>query len=140
MKSIITGFAFFCILQADTSQTTATWMGGTPGKTSDWNCATNWKEGRIPDENTQVIVPSDLIFYPVIMSDVQDIDALLVAGGAKLTIHNGASLKVLGATHRLDRITVLGKIEIEGKLWVESKEISTSDQLALLHGNGVAHP
>lgn len=140
MKSIITGLALFFILQVATSQTTATWMGGTPGMVSEWNCTTNWKEGRIPDENTQVIIPSDLIFYPVIKCEVPDIDALMITGGAKLTIQNGASLKVLGATRRLDVITVGGKIHIEGRLWVGSMEIMTSGQLALLQGSGIVHP
>ena len=101
MKKLISAFVLLVALQVSSySQTTATWMGGTPGKTTDWNCPTNWKEGRIPDDYTQVLIPSDLLYYPVIKSNVPDIDALMVTGGATLTIYQNESLTILGETCR----------------------------------------
>lgn len=138
MKKMIAGFAFLCILQVSVfAQTTSTWTGGTPGKVADWNCSTNWKEGRVPDENTQVIIPSDLIYYPVIMSQVPDIDAMLVTGGAQLTILNGASLTILGESHRFDVLTNQGKIVNEGNLRIFSTENFPTDPWSSVHGNAI---
>jgi hypothetical protein len=120
MKTMIICLAtFFLMHTVITAQTTATWVGGTPGKPSDWNSPNNWKEGRIPDENAQVIIPSDRQYYPVINCEVPDIDALLVAGGAKLKLALDASLSILGQTGRFDGLTVLGMIFNEGMLIAE---------------------
>jgi len=97
------------------AQTTATWQGGKPGRTTEWNCAANWREGRVPDEFSQVIIPTGVIHYPVLKA-VETIDALLVEGGSVLTIKKGASLVILGETGRYDGLTLLGNIWNDGKL------------------------
>ena len=69
MKTMILCLSsFFLTLTTISAQTTATWIGGTPGKPNDWNTPYNWSEGRVPDENAQVIIPSDRQYYPVIIS------------------------------------------------------------------------
>lgn len=98
------------------AQTTATWQGGKPGRTTDWNCAANWREGRAPDEFSQVIIPTGVIHYPVLKDEVETIDALLVEGGAELTLKKNASLIILGETGRYDGLTLLGNIRNDGKL------------------------
>jgi hypothetical protein len=98
------------------AQTTATWKGGKAGRTTDWNCHANWSEGYIPDEFTQVIIPTGTHYYPVIADMVTPIDALLVEGGASLTIQSEAKLTVLGETGRLEGIIVFGQIQNNGTL------------------------
>lgn len=138
MKTLATGsFFFFFLHVAVLSQTTAVWIGGTPGMPTEWNCASNWSESRVPDENAQVIIPSDLIFYPVIRSQVPDIDAMLVSGGAMLTIEDGVTLTILGDTGRLNVLTVHGKILNEGKVHIVNPEKVMSDHLTVIHGNGI---
>lgn len=138
MKTIILCLtSFFFMHTALFSQTTATWVGGTPGKPSDWNSPYNWKEGRVPDENAQVIIPSDRQYYPVIISDVPDIDALLVAGGAKLKLEADASLSILGESGRLDGLTVLGMIVNEGKLMAEINSALPVGMSEHIVGNGI---
>lgn len=103
-----------------TAQTTATWLGGKPGRPTDWNCAANWKEGKTPNEFAQVIIPADAEYYPVIKDEIAPIDALLVEGGSSLTIQNGSMLTVLGETGRFDGITLFGKVFNNGLLEVEN--------------------
>lgn len=77
------------------AQKTATWKGGTPGKPSEWNCATNWREGRVPNEFSDVVIPSILNHtYPVISTSVDDINALFLASEASLRIDKKGALTV----------------------------------------------
>ncbi len=96
--TIILCFGFQVSLNA---QKTATWKGGTPGRVSDWNCATNWKEGRVPDEFSDVFIPdvSTTTFnYPVIKNGAVEIASLQCAPAAKLTLLNHAEIIVLDTT------------------------------------------
>jgi len=99
-----------------TAQITAVWKGGKPGRTTDWNCPANWSEGRVPDEFTQVIIPTGANYYPVIRYAPTPIDALLMEGGSTLTIQDGARLTVLCETGFFEGITVLGQIRNDGTL------------------------
>lgn len=121
MKTFIAAISFlFCIQITSSAQTTATWSGGTPGRTQDWNCPTNWKEGRVPDEFSQVIIPSDRHVYPVIRTAVDDIDALRVDGGGQLTVSDGGQLTVLGESGRFNGMSLLGLIQNNGVLRYEA--------------------
>lgn len=101
------------------AQTTATWIGGKPGRPTDWNCAANWSEGKTPDEFAQVIIPAGAQYFPVIQNEVTAIDALLVESGSSLTIQSGSVLTVLGETGRFDGITLFGKVTNNGLLEIE---------------------
>ncbi len=119
------------------AQTTAVWQGGKPGRTTDWNCPANWSEGRVPDEFTQVIIPSGANSYPVIQFAPTPIDALLMEAGTSLTIQDGARLAILGETGIFNGVTVLGQIENNGALEIgEAVNMSTAF-LKQVHGNGI---
>ena len=107
---------FFSLQTSLFAQTTATWQGGKPGKVNDWNCGANWKEGKTPDEYSQVLIPSGRAFYPVVKGEVPPIDALFLEGGALLTLQKGANLCILGETGRWGGILLLGKIQNDGRL------------------------
>jgi hypothetical protein len=125
----------FCY--ALSAQTTATWQGGKPGRTTDWSCPANWSGGHVPDEFTQVIIPSGKQFYPVIKCAATPIDALLIESGSTLAIHAGASLVILGETGRFEGFTVLGQIRNDGTLDIgEAVNISTAF-LKQVQGNGI---
>lgn len=119
------------------AQTTAVWQGGNPGRTTDWNYAANWSEGRVPDEFTQVIIPSGATYYPVIQFAPTPIDALLMEAGAKLTITDGARLAILGETGIFDGVTILGKIENNGTLEIGEAVSSDVAFLKQLQGSGI---
>jgi hypothetical protein len=79
------------------AQKTATWKGGTPGRACDWECATNWKEGRVPDEFSNVIIPdvsTSTFSYPVLENDVE-ILSLSCLAPARLLVRNNAQIMVL---------------------------------------------
>jgi len=126
----------FCMsLQFAQAQTTATWQGGQPGQSTNWSCNANWKEGRVPDEFSLVVIPADRNFYPVVKSEVMSIDALVVESGATLTLKSGADLSILNETSRVNGLLLMGTIQNDGNL-----EINNYDEadLTLQHmkGNG----
>ncbi|MFN0174840.1 MAG: hypothetical protein ACKVU0_09360 [Saprospiraceae bacterium] len=75
MKKTLAIIALLSLLSLNAqSQKTATWKGGTPGKSTDWNCPGNWKEGRVPNEFSHVVIPdvsSSTFSYPVIDSEIE---------------------------------------------------------------------
>ena len=80
------------------AQRTTTWKGGTPGRPSDWYCSTNWKEGREPDEFSNVIIPdvsTSTFFYPVLRSGEVEILSLLIQPRASITISENARLIII---------------------------------------------
>lgn len=132
--SIIITLLFSFSLSA---QISATWQGGKPGRSTDWDCPSNWREGRVPDEFTQVIIPAGRQFYPEIKCASMPIDALLMESGSTLDIFEGASLLVLGATGRFDCAIVLGQIRNNGTLDIgEAVNVSTAF-LKQVQGNGI---
>ena len=137
MKTILVIVSLLLSLQsALDAQTTATWMGGTPGRTQDWNCPTNWKEGRVPDEFSQVIIPADRHTYPVIRTAVDDIDALRVDGGSQLTLASEGLLNILGESGRLNGMSIFGLIQNNGLLRYESMGNATVLISGDISGNG----
>lgn len=129
-------FLIFAISTSLSAQTTATWKGGKSGRTTDWNCAENWKEGRVPDEFAQVIIPARAACYPILKNTVQVIDALVVEGGATLTLRSNTTLTILGETGRFGGLTVLGIIRNDGVLEVGSDTEWNTAQLQQVQGPG----
>jgi len=119
------------------AQTTATWQGGKPGRTTEWNCAANWSEGRVPDEFTQVIIPAGANYYPVIQYAPTPIDALMMEGGARLTIQDGARLAILGETGIFEGISVLGHIENNGTIEIGEAVNGGIAHLKKVQGSGI---
>lgn len=77
------------------AQKVATWKGGTPGRNTDWYCATNWIEGRVPNEFSQVIIPdvsTTTSSAPVLGSGEVEVFSLLIHSGASLRIAKNARL------------------------------------------------
>ncbi len=141
MRNLTLSIAATLILIFSTSaflnaQTTATWKGGKPGRTTDWSCAENWKEGRIPNEFDQVIIPARAAFYPILNNTVEVVDALIVEGGATLTLHSNTTLTVLGDTGRFGGLTVLGIIRNDGILEVVDAPERNVAQLQQVVGSG----
>ena len=94
MNKSIAIIALFSLISLNIqAQRTATWKGGTPGRATDWNCPSNWKEGRVPDEFTIVIIPdvsTSSFSYPTISEDTVVIASLQVASNARLRLRRNA--------------------------------------------------
>ncbi|MBC7774357.1 MAG: hypothetical protein H7246_02880 [Phycisphaerae bacterium] len=99
MKKLFAFFALLCLIYPTAqAQKTATWKGGTPGRNTEWNCATNWKEGRIPDEFSNVIIPdvsTSTFSYPIIYEGVIEIFSLQCAPSARLNTLSKAHIIML---------------------------------------------
>lgn len=98
MKNAIATIAIICcFLFSANAQKTATWKGGAAGKSNDWSCAANWKEGRVPDEFCDVVIPnvsSTGNFQPVIRAEVDAVHSLRILPGATLRITAQGALEV----------------------------------------------
>jgi len=96
MKKSIALLALFSLISLSAhAQITATWKGGTPGKTTDWNCPTNWKEGRVPNEFSKVVIPdvsTSTFSYPVIKQGTVEIASIECASDAQLTTLGNARI------------------------------------------------
>jgi len=121
------------------AQTTSTWIGGTPGRATDWNCANNWKENSVPDENSQVIIPADRLYYPVLREEVDPIDALMVQSGAEITLTHSANLTILGSTGRMDGMMLFGNIENEGTLDLRFDTGNGTVTMSRIKGSGMVN-
>jgi hypothetical protein len=117
-------FATICIFflgnftQAN-AQKTNTWIGGTPGQTTNWNCPKNWSTYQVPDAFQTVIIPdveSNSGFYPIINETDMEVNALVLESGASLTITKKGSLKVETTLEQFGD----AKTELDGKLYVPS--------------------
>jgi hypothetical protein len=98
--SAATLFLFFGFQVSMCAQKSATWKGGTPGRGTDWTCAGNWKEGRVPNEFSDVLIPdmsSTTGFLPVIRTEVTSVNSLTILSGGHLRIEMAGRLEVFGA-------------------------------------------
>lgn len=99
-NAIVLLFAFaisFCLSNTAQAQKTATWKGGTPGQSVEWTCAANWKEGRVPNEFSNVVIPDVSAtgsYQPVIRCAVEGVNSLTVLPGAQLRIEPSGTLEI----------------------------------------------
>ncbi|HOY08258.1 MAG TPA: hypothetical protein PLO67_22775 [Saprospiraceae bacterium] len=85
------------------AQKIATWKGGAPGHATEWNYPANWKENRVPNEFSQVIIPdvsASTFSNPVLDGEVVEIWSLQMFSGASLRIGKSARLIVTGQDSR----------------------------------------
>ena len=97
------------------------WKGGFPGQETDWFCARNWSDNRIPDDFDNVVIPDRSTsgnFYPVIQNRKARVQSLDLHSNASLTIKSGATLTVLGFGLSGGALTSLGTLENHGTLEV----------------------
>ncbi len=104
MKNTFCFFATTMILflgfqYSTNAQKSATWKGGTPGNGTDWNCASNWKEGRVPNEFSDVCIPDVSTasgIQPVVRISVAGVNSLTILSGGRLRIEKTGALDVYG--------------------------------------------
>jgi hypothetical protein len=105
------------------AQKSTTWKGGTPGKPNDWNCASNWSDGRVPNEFSDVTIPNlSSETYPVIKKNVEEINALFLMSATSLRVEKKGALTV---SERVE-IAAGAKIDNLGKLDLPTNEITTN--------------
>ena len=80
-----------------TAQKTITWIGGTPGKETQWNEPRNWSNNKVPDEFSDVIIPdvsTTTFSFPIISEDIVEVNSLKIYTGASLKVESNARLLV----------------------------------------------
>ena len=108
------------------AQKTNTWKGGTPGRVSDWYCATNWSNGVVPNEFSNVVIPdvsASTHAAPELWKGEVEINTLLLLSGACLTIGQAASLTVLESAEGIsvETLRLKGEINLPGEAVSEKK-------------------
>lgn len=69
-----------------------TWTGAT---NTDWFTISNWSCGTIPDQYTDVVVPSGLTNYPVLTANAA-VKSIRLQAAVSFNINNGANLDIKG--------------------------------------------
>ena len=72
------------------------WLGGKPGRPTDWNTAANWSKGRVPNEFDDVRIPCTATTtraYPVI-AEVVEVQSIWVEPGAEVQLALGVALVI----------------------------------------------
>jgi|LSQX01.1.fsa_nt_gb hypothetical protein len=90
---------------------------GTSG--TNWNTAGNWNEDMVPDENINVIIPSNTTWQPYIYASDAKCDNLTINSGATLTV-GGYTLNVsnnMNINGNLAMNNVNGEISAKDVLW-----------------------
>lgn len=102
------------------AQKTTHWKGGTPGRETDWFCASNWSGGTVPNSFSDVVLSDASTgsrVYPLIGKGAVEVNSLLLDGLATLQIAPEAWLVVLGDCHAVQpkNIFVQGFFQVIGE-------------------------
>lgn len=134
MRTII---IIFALLSCSYLNAQWVWVGGTPGKPSDWMEPRNWNLNRVPDEGSSVRIPQlNQPFYPEIKENVPPVAHLLVDGGAELHIMKNGLLQIDGQDTYDAGILLIGKIYVHGLIAVYN---TAQEEIAGNEGNLITY-
>lgn len=88
---------------------TSQWLGGT---STDWNTASNWSAGIVPDSTTNVFISGVSVNAPTLVSGTASINRLQVASGASLTLDPAAALVADSSVQAFGAIGGSGTLEL----------------------------
>ena len=108
-----------CTTTIDTTVTVgplpAIWVGGTTGKETDWNTASNWYCGDVPYATDNVVIPSGTTYQPAIAaSGTGNALNISIASGVALTVNTGAHVNVKGTITNNGTIAGAGIMSLNG--------------------------
>ena len=83
----------------------------TSAGSTDWNTASNWSTGVVPDADNNITIPAGASNMPVVSSSVS-VKNLTVNSSATLTVDSGVTLTVNGNLVNMGNITVNGEINV----------------------------
>jgi hypothetical protein len=97
LSTSFTGYKYRCVADAVngieyTLRFKNTWTGAT---SASWFAASNWSCGSVPDDNTDVIIPSGLTRYPILTANT-GIRSLRMLTNAPVIINTGVKLDIKG--------------------------------------------
>ena len=97
------------------------WRGGFPGRETDWQCARNWSDNRVPNDLDDVMIPDCSTrgnFYPEIRSKTARVQSLTLHSQSRMTVDAGAYLTVSGYGLPGGALLNLGTLENNGTIEV----------------------
>lgn len=87
---LINGTGGTSIFNSDTLKFVAVWYGG---RDNAWENPANWGCNKVPDENTDVIIYNNVVYYPIVNSN-QSIRSLTGNQKSKLIVTTGNTLQI----------------------------------------------
>ena len=85
--SLNTGSQNFSLIVSGVDVQTVTWSGAT---NNDWDTSTNWSDGVTPTSTDNVIIPGNLINYPISSAPVS-VNSVTIASGSSLIAQSSFS-------------------------------------------------
>jgi len=122
-----------CSFFSLSAQITNTWIGGSAGNESNWECYKNWSQGEVPDWSSDVVIPdveSGSGDYPVIKQGELEVNSLFIHSAASLEIESEASLVVFFHEFNDGGILNQGQLIVDGMLEYGENIISKEIVLA----------
>jgi Subtilase family len=97
LSTSFTGYRYRCVADGVngteyTLRFKNTWTGAT---STNWFTSTNWSCGSVPDDNTDVIIPSGLARYPILTANTE-IRSLRMLTNVPVIINTGVQLDING--------------------------------------------
>lgn len=114
------------------AQISVYWIGGKAGRPTDWNCAANWSNNKVPNEFTDVFImykESNKDCFPEIIKGNFKIHSLSFETGTHLKIHKEVILTIL---KELNQKIDLQKMNLEGNLvlkFLKNQDIAENKNL-----------
>lgn len=123
-----------------TAQVQVSWIGGTYGQETNWDCPSNWSTGSVPDEDSHVVIAflnSGHHAQPVI-EDEAYIASLEIRSMGNLTVEKGALLMIDGSDNYSTGIALYGgSVNNKGSIHlIALDQEMSSDVLASVDGEG----
>ena len=128
IQSCLIAINICCLISMINAQ--SIWVGGSPGKETDWNTSKNWSNNRIPDWSDYVIIPdvsSQSGYFPIIDQAVESIPHLEIQANSQLTILPEGKLTINGSTFFNVGILLVGDLMAEGELVIFDTALATID-------------
>jgi hypothetical protein len=129
ISTILCLLLFFFFEQASLmAQIQTVWLGGTPGRETRWECSKNWKNNKVPDEFSDVLIPdvsSGSLVFPELDDQTVAINSLRIEGGGRFVIGPHAVLTIYNGIF----IPSEQSIVIQGSLFILNEhEVKDSDE------------
>ena len=126
MKKMLVALVFAICSLSVTGQ--SIWIGGTPGRETDWMEARNWLDKKIPGSDDYVLIAHiGQEVYPVIRSVLPEIAGLEIEGGARLEVLPEGVMTVVPERQGGTGLSLIGTVTNQGVIRIGGLMKNTTD-------------
>ena len=133
LSLFISGALVICLSGQVTLGQSTNWLGTS---STNWNSASNWSSGSIPDETVNVTIPAGTPMLPDFSAAAFPVKNLTVAVGVHLSINSGAEIDVHGDFTNNGIIDGDGLINLNGAVAQHIYGKGTIANLGLANASG----